>query len=154
MRIMLLSVKPSVYENISTGKKIFEHRKNFPNENILAYLYVSKPVKAIQGMVYLKNRHIIKDWETEFAYDAKAVARIKKYEELYRYAMEISSFQETNAIKLEKLKQDFESFYVPQSYIYLENKPLLDYIKANIVPVGKVIKHSFNKICSDQICIR
>ena len=154
MRIMLLSVKPSVYESIRTGEKIFEHRRSFPNEDILAYLYVSKPIKAIQGFVYLKNRHTIKDWEIEFSYDTEAIARIKKYEESYRYAMEIASFQETTAICLEKLKQDFDNFYVPQSYIYLEGKPLHKYIESNLVPVGDVIEHDFSVIQSNQVCVK
>ena len=47
MRKMLLSFKPEVYEKIKSGKKIFEHRRNFPDESIMAYMYVSSPVKAI-----------------------------------------------------------------------------------------------------------
>ena len=38
MRTMLLSFKPSVYEKIRTGIKIFEHRRSFPNEPIKAYI--------------------------------------------------------------------------------------------------------------------
>lgn len=50
---MLLSVRPDVYEKIKSGLKIFEHRRNFPDEPIMAYMYVSSPVKAITGVVYL-----------------------------------------------------------------------------------------------------
>lgn len=53
MRKMLLSFKPEVYEKIKAGTKIFEHRRNFPDEFIMAYMYVSAPVKAIIGIVYL-----------------------------------------------------------------------------------------------------
>ena len=35
MRKMLLSFKPSVYDKIYAGIKIFEHRRNFPNEPIM-----------------------------------------------------------------------------------------------------------------------
>ena len=31
MRTMLMSFKPSVYENILNGTKIFEHRRSFPD---------------------------------------------------------------------------------------------------------------------------
>jgi len=34
---MLLSFKPEVYEKIKSGKKKFEHRRNFPDEPIMAY---------------------------------------------------------------------------------------------------------------------
>ena len=50
MRKMLLSFKPEVYEKIKSGKKKFEHRRNFPDEPIMAYMYVSAPIKAIKGM--------------------------------------------------------------------------------------------------------
>ncbi|MFR3096621.1 hypothetical protein [Mediterraneibacter sp.] len=53
MRKMLLSFKPEVYEKIKSGKKKFEHRRNFPDEPIMAYMYVSAPIKAIKGIVYL-----------------------------------------------------------------------------------------------------
>lgn len=54
---MLLSFRPDVYEKIKSGLKIFEHRRNFPDEPIMAYMYVSSPVKAITGIVYLDKRH-------------------------------------------------------------------------------------------------
>ena len=46
----ILSFKPEVYEKIKSGKKKFEHRRNFPDEPIMAYMYVSAPVKAIKGI--------------------------------------------------------------------------------------------------------
>lgn len=55
MRKMLLSFKPEVYDKIKAGVKIFEHRRNFPNEPIMAYMYVSSPIKAVTGIVYLDN---------------------------------------------------------------------------------------------------
>lgn len=69
MRKMLLSFKPDVYNKIYTGIKIFEHRRNFPDEPIMAYMYVSKPVRAITGIVILNNRHRLIDWENEFNND-------------------------------------------------------------------------------------
>ncbi len=87
MRKMLLSFKPEVYEKIKSGKKKFEHRRNFPDEPIMAYMYVSAPIK---GIVYLGKRHLLSDWREEFENDKAAVVRIEKYQELYRYAMEIN----------------------------------------------------------------
>lgn len=60
LRKMLLSFKPEVYEKIKSEEKIFEHRRNFPDEPIMAYMYVSAPVKAITGIVYLGKRHLAK----------------------------------------------------------------------------------------------
>ena len=44
MRTMLLSFKADVYKRVITGEKIYEHRKVFPDEPVLAYLYVSDVV--------------------------------------------------------------------------------------------------------------
>lgn len=38
MRKMLLSFKPEVYEKIKSGKKKFEHRRNFPDVRKKTYL--------------------------------------------------------------------------------------------------------------------
>lgn len=154
MRKMLLSFKPSVYKNIYEGLKIFEHRRNFPDEPIMAYMYVSKPVRAITGIVYLNNRHELIDWEQEFSYDSEALQRIADYKKSYRYAMEIAEFQETNAISLDDLKRDLPGFVAPQSYIYLDNNPdLLRYIEGKIVGQGINVKHDFSVITSKQVCV-
>lgn len=47
MRKMLLSFKPEVYEKIKSGKKIFEHRRNFPDEPIMAYM--AKDAKRVSS---------------------------------------------------------------------------------------------------------
>ena len=154
MRKMILSFKPNVYDKIYNGIKIFEHRRNFPNESIMAYMYVSKPVRAITGIVILNNRHKLIDWENEFNDDKEALKRIYEYEKSYRYAMEISEFQETNRISLDDLKKDIENFVTPQSYIYLDNRPdLLNYIEERVKRKGLNIKHDFSNITSDQICV-
>ena len=113
---MLLSFKPEVYEKIKSGKKKFEHRRNFPDEPIMAYMYVSAPIKAIKGIVYLGKRHLLSDWREEFKNDKAAVVRIEKYQELYRYAMEINEFQETTEISLGALRRDVSGFVAPQMY--------------------------------------
>lgn len=155
MRTMLLSFKPKVYEKILNGEKIFEHRRHFPDEPILAYMYVSKPIRAIKGIVYLNNRHILTDWEYEYSYDSAALKRIKEYKKSYQYAMEIIEFQETSEISLYDLKRDNVSFVVPQSYIYLDNRPeLLKYIQSHLNINGKNIKHDFSNILSTQICVQ
>ena len=62
MRTMLLSFKADVYKRVLSGEKIYEHRKVFPNEPILAYLYVSSPVQVITGKMVLGNKRKIEDF--------------------------------------------------------------------------------------------
>jgi predicted transcriptional regulator len=150
---MLLSFKPEVYEKIKSGQKIFEHRRNFPDEPIIAYMYVSAPVKAITGIVHLGKRHLLSDWKEEFKADKYAVARIEKYQESYRYAMEIDEFQETTDISLDDLRRDIPKFYAPQMYIYLDGTELLEYIEMNILNLDTHILHDFSVIKSNEICV-
>lgn len=151
MKTMLLSFKPSVYENIKAGVKIFEHRRTFPNELIKAYMYVSSPVCAITGIVYLGKRHELKAWEQQYENDEDALLRIHKYMESYNYAMEVMEFQETTEIPLSQLRADIEGFVAPQMYYYLDNKPLLEYIEKNLENKEINIRHTFENIESTQV---
>ena len=153
MRTMLLSFKPHIYDKIHTGDKIFEHRLRFPDEPVMAYMYVSKPRKIISGIVYLDSRIELASWLNTFSYDSSAVHRIEKYLEHYKYVMPVLSFQETNEITLSDMKEKFPSFVAPQSYLYLDDKPeLLEYIQSNLYASGYERKNSFTKIDSTQVC--
>lgn len=153
MRRMLLSFKPEVYEKIKSGKKKFEHRRNFPDEPIMAYMYVSAPIKEIKGIVYLRKRHLLSDWREEFKNDKEAIVRIEKYQELYRYAMEINEFQETTEISLGDLRRDVLGFVTPQMYIYLDGTELLDYIENKIENLDGYIAHDYSVIKSNEVCV-
>jgi predicted transcriptional regulator len=154
LRKMLLSFRPDVYEKIKSGVKIFEHRRNFPDEPIMAYMYVSSPVKAITGVVYLGKRHCLSDWLEYYKEDSNAVTRIKEYMETYhyRYAMEIDRFQETSQISLDELRENVPGFVAPQMYIYLDGTELLEYIERNVIVYARKIEHKHEEICSQNIC--
>lgn len=57
MRTVLLSLKPEVFQNVQSGKKIYEHRKVFPDEPVIAYIYISRPVQELAGVMYLGKRN-------------------------------------------------------------------------------------------------
>lgn len=137
MRTMLLSFKADIYKRVITGEKIYEHRKVFPDEPILAYLYVSAPVKAIVGIMKLENKIGLESLKDKYFYDTYAIARIYAYLEHHKYAMEITEFQETNSIPLEKLRVDLPGFVVPQMYYYIDDSELLSYLEMNLKPIGK-----------------
>lgn len=67
--------------------------------------------------------------------------------------MEIEEFQETTEISLEDLKRDVPGFVAPQMYIYLDETELLDYIDKHIEMREIHLKHSFDEVKSDQICV-
>ena len=89
----------------------------------------------------------------EFKYDKDAVKRIEEYEKSYRYVMEIDEFQETTEISLNDLRRDIPGFVAPQMYYYLDGKPLLEYIEANLEIAEVNVKHTFDKIVSNQVCV-
>lgn len=153
MRKMLLSFRPDVYERIAKGEKIYEHRRVFPNEPILAYAYISSPVKAIAGIMILDNRKDMSEWIEEYAYDPDAISRIEDYLTRSKYAMEIQSFQDTNRLELKDLRERFPDFVCPQMYYYLDDTPLLNYIENELVAKGNCIEHTFKNISSNAICI-
>ena len=152
---MLLSFRPDVYEKIKSGVKIFEHRRNFPDEPIMAYMYVSSPMKAITGVVYLGKRHCLSDWLEYYKEDSNAVTRIKEYMETYhyRYAMEIDRFQETSQISLDELRENVPGFVAPQMYIYLDGTELLDYIENKIENLDGCTVHDYSVIKSNEVCV-
>lgn len=153
MKTMLLSFKASVFEKLLNGEKIFEHRKVFPNEPILAYLYVSSPVKAITGKVLLGNKIDLEEWKVKYNYDSAAVKRIDEYLKHHKYVMEIQRFQPTNRISLEKLRQDLPGFVVPQMYYFIDNTPLLEYLEDNLKPDGEETVNDFSNIDSTMVCV-
>lgn len=124
----------------------------FPDEPVLAYLYVSAPIKAIVGMMILENKTSIESWKIKYSYDLDAVSCIDAYLEHHKYAMEITEFQETNSIALEKLRVDLPGFVVPQMYYHIDDSELLNYLEVNLKPIGKKIVHDFSNISSDLIC--
>lgn len=76
MRTILMSLREDVYKKVLSGEKIYEHRKVFPDEPVKAYIYVSKPVQAICGVMYLSNKTPLLDWREKYKDDATAVKRI------------------------------------------------------------------------------
>ena len=152
MRTMLLSFKADVFERVKSGEKIYQHRRVFPDESVKAYLYISTPVKAIVGIMRLDNRVQIESWKKKYSYDEATLSRIDNYLSKHTVAMEITEFQMTNAIPLEKLRNDLPGFVVPQMYYYIENTELLKYLEKNLDPVGEPIKHSFDNIPPELIC--
>lgn len=152
MRIMLLSLKEDVYRRVISGEKIFEHRKVFPDEPVKAYIYVSSPIKAICGIMYLSNKTSLLDWKKKYKDDFECVKRIDNYLVNYNYAMEINRFERTNAIDLSKLRLDLSKFVVPQMYYYIENTELHKYLEENLEVDGFVVTNDYENIKSDMIC--
>ncbi|MCK1237869.1 hypothetical protein MX111_00040 [Streptococcus uberis] len=153
MKTILLSLKPEVFQNVQSGKKIYEHRRVFPNEPVKAYIYISRPIQALAGIMYLGNKVYIEEWKEKYKEDIDVQSRIENYLKHHKVAMEIQRFQNTSLIELKEIKKDFPKFLIPQMYYYLDDHPLLQYLENNLVPIGEPITHTFENIKSEQICV-
>ena len=153
MRTMLLSFKPRWYNKIMDGSKIFEYRRTFPNEEIMAYMYVCSPVKMIVGRIHLGKRIDISTWKEQFKVDKEVCERIDDFLTRHTYAIPVFSFQMTKEIELETLRKFKPNFVYPQMYYYLDNYPeLFDFIREKATDIGKLHINSFVKIEKDEIC--
>lgn len=152
MRTMLLSFKADVYKRVVSGEKIYEHRKVFPDETILAYLYVSSPIQVITGKMILGNKRKIEDFLTLYRDDAEVCNRVRKYMKEHNCVMEIQDFQQTTEIPLSVLRKDLDKFVIPQMYYYLDDTPLLKYIENNIKNEGVHIVNDFSNVDRNYIC--
>lgn len=150
---MLLSLREDVYKRVLSGEKIYEHRKVFPDEPVKAYIYVSSLMKAICGIMYLSNKTPLIDWKEKYKDDPKCLKRIDEYMPRNQYAMEINRFENTNAIPLDKLRNDLTKFVVPQMYYFIEDSMLLKYLEKNLISDGIVVTHTYDNITSDMICM-
>lgn len=153
MRNMLLSLRPDVYEDIRSGRKIYEYRKVFPDELIKAYIYVSRPVQALEGYMILGNKTSLLYWRGKYSYDQEAQERINQYLKRYKYAMEIQEFQATIRISLNELRTAVPKFLIPQMYYFIDDSDLLLYLEKNLKPIEDKITHDFSEINSNKICL-
>lgn len=153
MRTMLLSFKPEWYEKIKEGIKIFEYRNSFSTDEVLAYMYVSTPTKSIVGKIHLGKRMEIAAWKEEYGDDSEVMERIEDFLSKRRYVMPILSFQLTEAISLDKLREFNPKFVCPQMYYYLDNYPeLFEFIKDNAIEKEELLVNDFSVVDKKDIC--
>ena len=151
----LMSFYPSIYDKIANQTKLVEYRRTFPKDCSYAYMYVSKPTKAICGIIYFGKKYQLLDWKNEYANNEEVSERIESFLETYRYAFEIVSFQKIVPIPLEQLRTNIPNFTAPQSYLILENNQVLfKYIKQNVVFIGEKVTNNFSNAYPAHICAR
>ncbi|WP_238860135.1 hypothetical protein [Clostridium sp. YIM B02569] len=151
----IMSFWPSIYNKIKSQEKLVEYRRRFPEDCQMAYMYVSKPVKAICGIIYFGQIHSLEDWKTEYSNDANVEQRIDDYINSYRYGAEIIALQEIQPISLDSLRENISGFVAPQSYLLLENNERLkDYISSNTYFIGNRIYNNTTNIFPEHICKR
>lgn len=149
--IPLMSFWPSVYNRIITKQKVYEFRRRFPRDCQKVYMYISKPVKAICGIVELENMMSLEMLKSKYENNLDVIKKLDDYYEQYRFVMEIKSIQKIRPIKLNEIREQVPSFVVPQSYLYLDNNPeLQEYIFSHTEYMGDKIINDFTDISIEK----
>lgn len=149
----LMSFWPKVFNKIILQEKLIEYRRNFPKDCSYAYMYITKPIKSICAIIYFGKIHSLKDLMDEYTDNKSIFDRIKNFDSSYRYAAEIKSVQMIKPITLECLRKNIPNFVAPQSYILLENNPLLSsFLNENTVFIGESINNNLSNVIKNNIC--
>ena len=106
MRTMLLSFSPKWYDDLSSGRKIYEHRIRFYNDTVCAYIYLGLPYRQIVAKTILGPKQNIADWLTQFKDDPAAIKRIQDYLTRSNVAMPIHSFQAIKPIDAREMEKE------------------------------------------------
>lgn len=153
MKKILLSFKPFWYEKIKNGEKIFEYRKRFCDEPVMAYMYVSRPVMAISGIIMLDKRISLDAWKNQYKDDKEIYDRINDFAKRNNYAMPILEYVPTTSISLREIQNVIPGFMAPQMYYNLDkNCNLLKLLEEKIQIMDGRIENSFNKDIKSKIC--
>ena len=149
--IPLMSCWPDVYNRILNKEKLLEYRRTFPKNCTHAYMYISSPVKAICGIVYFDS--VIKLEDLKGKYSSEVDQRIDLYSSNYLYAGTIKSVQKIKPIPLQDLRENVPGFTAPQSYLYVDNFPILkNYIENNIIYDDEIINNNLTNIIPNKLC--
>jgi len=150
---VLMSFKPSIFNKIVDQIKIIEYRRNFPKNCSYAYMYVSRPVQAVCGIIYFGDIHSLLDWKNMYSDNDIILQRINKYIDEYRFGTEIIAVQKIKPLSLKKLRDNLINFQPPQSYYILENNiPLKIFLENNLFYLEEKLINNVTNIFPEHIC--
>ncbi|GIN72819.1 hypothetical protein J14TS2_32940 [Bacillus sp. J14TS2] len=156
MKKILLSFNPEHFSPIPKGKKKFEYRTRFVNQETIAYLYLSSPVKKVVAKIHFGEKILLSDLKQRFNEDKSVIARIDDYIHNYNknYAIPILSFQELESISLSQIRDQINpNFMPPRSYKYIDTDEQFLKILENLNDNGKPLILDHSCIHSSDVCI-
>lgn len=149
-----MSFNPIWAEKIKNGEKIYEYRRRFCDDDARVYMYITKPIMHVCGIIELKRRIPLAEWEKRYSYNDEIVQRIKKYRLKNSYAMPIVSYNETKILTLKSMREEFEGFIPPQFCYDLDrNIDLKKFIEKECILSGVSVYNELeekeSEICRD-----
>ena len=67
MRTMILSFSYEWYPQLISGEKIYEHRKRFCKEPVIAYIYIGLPYRQLMAVAELGKQECMESWLERYA---------------------------------------------------------------------------------------
>jgi predicted transcriptional regulator len=127
---ILISLKEQWHKKILLGDKRFEYRRQFIRTSVHVFIYVSGFVRGICAYAEFGTPIIGSVDKIISIYKSEGMQNTEGLINYFRnrnecFAIPIEKYQEIPKISLDELRQKFNSFTVPQSYLYLDKKPVL-----------------------------
>lgn len=147
-------MKPEWFNMVVSGEKLYEYRKHFPEGKVRAYIYVSSPIKAIEGIFEFGERINLSDLRRKGCISQDMVSKIDHYLENNNYAVPVLKVYRTNKVDLNYIRNQVEGFIAPQMYYFLrEDLKLTDFIHSKVQIMGQPIyENILEKISEDALC--
>lgn len=122
-RNIFLSFKPEFFRPILYGIKKYEYRKRFCKEKVRAYLYLSSPVHEVIGVMELGEPLLIGEVIKSVDNNSLAYRRLNNcLDNREQYAIPIESLKlYKTPVPISKIKKINPDFFVPHSYLNIEN---------------------------------
>lgn len=132
-KYLLMSLREENYDKMLSGEKKYEYRTRYMKEESIAFIYISRTIKAIVAKI---------EFGVPYYGTAEEISMIAEKEfpgsyDLYMnwlsgrncYAIPVKKIFPKKIIPLSMLKENFSNFSVPQSYYILNKKPnILKYL--------------------------
>ena len=152
MKEIFLSFSPEYYDTLAEGTKKFEYRKRFADDEVMAYIYLTSPVRKVVCKVHLGKKVNVEDLRTVYT-DEKTGKRIESYiRDGWIWAMPILEVIFLRPVTLDEIRDAIPDFMPPRSYIYLDgNERLKDFLKLREKVTGW-LRIDRSDIESEDIC--
>ncbi|MEI6287328.1 MAG: hypothetical protein WCP79_12555 [Bacillota bacterium] len=130
---ILISLLEQPFKDIVSGKKIFEYRTRYSKVPTTAFIYVSRTLRQICGIVDFDSPIIGTSEEicalAEKHQPGSSANLMAYFKNGIGYAIPVKSVRLIETVDLFSLRKLFPGFVAPQSYYLLNNKPeLLKYL--------------------------
>lgn len=125
-RIVLMSLKEKPYRDIVCGRKLYEFRTRYTRDESVAFIYVTRDVKAVCGLVFFDRPIVGTDQEiaglSENMNPGSYSYMMDYFSKGTGFAIPVKKVLEITPVPLEQIRQEVDGFVVPQSWYYLDTE--------------------------------